>query len=268
MTDASICVLTLNQIAVTRLCLASLADSDLPPGTEIILVDNGSTDGTVELLQRFQQDASRPGLDIVVTLNSHNRGCPGGRNMAAALARRDHLIFIDNDVEIHDPQWVQKTSRTLENGTGIGVMGAVLVYADPPLRVQCLGVTIDADANVGFISENAAPPQPQPTLSEVQGVPGAFFALRRTLFHDLGGFDDAYHPGNYEDLDVCFKARASGLRVVCNHDLIAYHHAHSTTMNTPGISMRRVNVLNQRTFCDRWAETLRDDQKTLSPVGG
>jgi len=265
---ASICILTWNQLAVTRLCLRSLARTELPPGTELIFVDNGSTDGTVDELLALQKASPWPGVRISVLLNSENAGCASGRNMAAALARNEYLIFIDNDVEIEDHRWLARIVDFLAGNAEVGVMGAKLIYADTR-RLQSAGVAIDARANIRHIGNDEAPSSENYNRCRtVQGVDAACLAVRTELFRELGGFDAAYDPVNYEDLDLCFRVRQAGRVVAYNPAVEIIHHAHSTTNNTDVLPIRRVNIVNQKRFREQWGDLLRRDALSMEAEGG
>lgn len=265
--SASICILTLNKLDVTERVLRTLVATDLPRETQLILVDNGSSDGTPQRLLEFQRTHGCPALTVTVLLNATNRGCAGGRNQAAALATQSHLVFIDNDIELHDSQWLRNGLDFMSSHGDVGVAGGKLMYADEPRRLQSTGVRIDRDGGVRYIGDHEDPQRPEHNVCrDVQGVPGACFFIARRLFHEAGGFDEAFNPVNYEDLDLCYRVRQRAYRVVFMPTVAMLHRAHTTTHRTPELAIRRVNVRNQRIFRERWAAVL-EAELAASPTG-
>jgi O-antigen biosynthesis protein len=256
----SICILTLNKYEVTERALQTLRRTNFPSEAELILVDNCSIDGTPGRLIEFQRTHGCDKLRVTVVLNEVNRGCAGGRNMAAALATKECLVFIDNDIEFHDPEWLRK-GLEFTNRSSAGVVGGKLIYADRPDCMQAAGVAIDTSGNVRYIGDGDDPGRPEYNVAkEVQGVAGACFFIGAALFRQAGGFDESFNPVNYEDLDLCYRIRQRGYRVLYTPDVSVLHRAHTTTHRTPELQIRRVNIRNQQMFRERWAAVLEAEQ--------
>lgn len=181
---------TYNRLELTQNCLASIARHD--PVDEVIVVDNGSTDGTERLATHS--------LKI-------NTGFATACNIGARHATADHLIFLNNDTIVH-PNWTSMT-RHLEE-TDIGIVGPKLIY--PDCRIQSAGVAVDFSRPPGLEAWNLTVDWSQDPI-DVDAITGACLAIRSEVFWQLGGFDTGYWNG-YEDVDLCLASIAKGLRNV------------------------------------------------------
>ncbi|MDH7568740.1 MAG: glycosyltransferase family A protein, partial [Armatimonadota bacterium] len=130
--SASAVVLSYNKREYTQRCLTSVAQSDLP-GLEIIVVDQGSTDGTAQWLEAFSAQAPVP---VRVLRNDHNVGACTGRNQGIAAAAGRVFLFLDNDVVVEDRTALRRLVARLEAEPDCGIVTAKLVYPEPPHRIQ------------------------------------------------------------------------------------------------------------------------------------
>jgi GT2 family glycosyltransferase len=135
-------------------------------------------------------------------------------NLAAAKATAPHLLFMNDDVIVQQPGWDQALSATLTRAE-IGIAGAVLQY--PNGTVQHAGVVVGMGDAAGHCGRFQMSSGLWPWLRmsrDVTAVTGAMLGIRSELFRQLQGFDEAF-PVNYNDVDLCLRAREAGLRVVC-----------------------------------------------------
>lgn len=181
---------TFNRLELTQNCLASINRHD--PIDELIIVDNGSTDGTERL-------ATYP-LKI-------NAGFATACNIGAKHATADHLIFLNNDTIVH-PNWTSITQHL--DDPDIGIVGPKLIY--PDCTIQSAGVAVDFNRPPGLEAWNLTTNWAD-TLADVDAITGACLAIRTELFWELGGFDTGYWNG-YEDVDLCLASIQKGFRNV------------------------------------------------------
>ena len=190
---------TYNRLELTQNCLASIARHD--PVDEVIVVDNGSTDGTERL--------ATYALKI-------NTGFATACNIGARHATADHLIFLNNDTIVH-PNWTSMT-RHLEE-PDVGIVGPKLIY--PDCRIQSAGVAVDFNRPLGLEAWNLTVDWSQDPI-DVDAITGACLAIRRNTFFTIGGFDEGYWNG-YEDVDLCLAAVDAGLRNVYDSKATVTH---------------------------------------------
>lgn len=225
---------------LTKACLASLV-ATIPRGLdhEIILVDDGSTDGTREWLRTL-------GAPVRVLLNERNLGYAASNNRGAREARGDVLGLLNNDLVLL-PGWLPPVLRHFRLGRRPGMVGNVHLIPTTG-AVDHSGIAIDTNAKPAHLGiprglEKLRPSRP------VVAVTAACAFVRRDTFLALGGFDEGFQNGG-EDVDFCLRARAAGL-----HNWVAMrsrvlHHVSAS----PG---RKTNdEQNSRRLAARWRDVL------------
>ncbi|HEX5268663.1 MAG TPA: glycosyltransferase family 2 protein [Acidimicrobiales bacterium] len=246
---ASIVVPVWNNVAYTHACLVRLAGAT-PAGTyEVVLVDNGSTDATPELLAGLSGD-------VRVVRNDQNLGFARACNQGAEVARGRYLVFLNNDTEPH-PGWLEPLIEVLETEPDVGVVGSKLLF--PNGLVQHAGVLLVRDVGrdelhgyhrlAGSVPDDAL----VETRADLQAVTAAALAIRSELFAEIGGFDEAYWNGN-EDVDLCLKVRAAGRRVVYEPRSTLTHHESVSGPERFSRVTENVRLLNER-----WGERAAPD---------
>jgi GT2 family glycosyltransferase len=203
-----------NRAAFTARCLEALARTVDPATTEIVVVDNGSSDDTPALLVRAP-------LPVRVVRNGRNEGFARACNQGARQARGSLLVFLNNDTE-PEPGWLDAI-RAAAADPSVAIVGARLLYPGTR-RIQHAGLALTPQSIPDHLWRNA--PEDDGRAAEPRDldmVTGACLAVRREVFLALGGFDEAYVNG-VEDVDLCLAARARGLRVRYEPRAIVLHH--------------------------------------------
>jgi GT2 family glycosyltransferase len=249
--SVSIIIPTYNRPGLMASCYRALRET-LPPSVdaEVIIVDDGSTDGFDDL-ERLVQDDPR----AVLLRNDVNAGFVTSVNRGAGAATGDFLVFLNNDT-IPLPGWLRPLLRTFRDRPDAGVVGGKLVYPDG--RLQEAGAIVFSDGSAAnFGSGDPDPDAPEYSyLREVDYVSGALFVTRRSLFRDLGGFDRIYGFGYCEDSDYCFKVRAHGLRAYYQPESAIVHMEGGTSGTDVTQGPKRFQVINRETFVARWRSDL------------
>jgi GT2 family glycosyltransferase len=208
----SIVIVLYNRAELTFGCLVSLTSVTAP--IELVVVDNGSSDRTAELLERVR------GLRVI--RNPSNRGFLRAVNQAARRCRGRHLLLLNNDAELL-PGALEAALETLESDPAVGAVGGRLVLPDGRLQ-EAGGIVWNDGSCVGY-GRGEAPDRPEFMYRrDVDYCSGAFLLTPRALFERLGGFDDAFAPAYYEDVDYCLRLWARGHRVVYEPRATIEHH--------------------------------------------
>ena len=222
MAAVSIIIPVFDRLELTRACIDALARHTSPRSCEIIVVDNGSTDGTAEFL-REQSAAGRLRLHA----NSENCGFARACNQGARLARTDGLLFLNNDTEVQ-AGWLDPLLAVLAVDSEVAAVGCKLLY--PDRTIQHAGVLLVDHRPLQdpllavHIHQRAAESLPDANRPRIYGaLTAACLLVRRAAYRDVQGFDEGYWNG-YEDVDLCFKLRQSGGRLVYQPDSVVVHH--------------------------------------------
>lgn len=249
----SVIILTHNQLAVTRRCLPTLLQpADAP--WELIVIDNGSTDGTQDWLERdLAVQAREAGVEFRLIRNAANAGCSTARNQGIAAARGDCLVFQDNDVALRSRLAWARLRQELETQPKAAMVGPKLVYPTAPHAIQCAGVGISPRGRVLFRGRGEDRLAPEyNTPREVQCLISACCMVRAAVLRETGGFDEAFNPVQFEDFDLCYRIRERGWQCRYVPSVEMYHFESTTTAGTPTIPNTYVIVKNGLRFKERW----------------
>lgn len=186
-------------------CLESLSKTEYQ-NYEVIVVDNNSTDGSVEFLNK-----SFPEIQLI-KLNK-NYGFTIPNNMAAKMAKGKYLVFLNNDTIVTNT-WISELIKALETDKTI-VIGQSLLMK-PDVSVDSSGDFVDGIGR--SFSERKIPQK----LRYILSARGASMMVRKDAFLELGGFDESFFA-SYEDVELGWKAWLWGYKVVVVPTSIVYH---------------------------------------------
>jgi GT2 family glycosyltransferase len=247
----SIVVCFFNLVDTTSRCLDRVRDNSPGGLYEVILVDDGSDDPRVETL------AGRPGVTYI--RSDENLGFTHAANLGARRANGTYLVFLNNDTEV-ESGWLEALIDAAEDGPDVGAVGAMQV--SPEGRIREAGVAVWSDATGMGYGSGHDPAAPQYRFRrEVDYCSGSCLLVKRRLFAELGGFDEYFAPGYYEDPDLCFALRRAG-HVVLYEPGARVVHLEGATFGTDaspeaiGAHGRDSFELNRVKFRAKWAEEL------------
>ncbi len=221
----SIIIPTRDQFQFLAPCIESIEKSlgEGEPGNniEIVIVDNGSSESqAVTFLNGL---AGKPGFKVLKWGEPFNFSAIN--NFAARQCKGDILCFLNNDIEITDPRWLQQM-LPLAAREDVGAVGCVLLYPDD--SIQHAGVALDEQA----IARHVGTGEAVATLKErgldeviaVDACTAACLFTRRSLFQKLGGFNEQALPVAYNDVDYCLRLGEKGLPVLLVPAIQQLHH--------------------------------------------
>jgi GT2 family glycosyltransferase len=249
----SIVIPTFNRLDLTRQCLTAIAQT--APAAEVIVVDNGSTDGTREFL-RAEQDDGR----LRCLLNEENLGFGKACNRAAALSDREFVLLLNSDM-VPLPGWLDAMLSEFRDAT-IGIVGSRLLYPDG--RIQHAGADFAENRETQHVYRYAAADDPAVVVSrDCPVVTGASLLMRRSLYEKLGGFDEGYWM-YVEDVDLCIRTWHAGYRVrYCGDSVLIHHEAASSPTND---SRFMHLIAGWRRFHERWLGRMPEPVLRLTRV--
>jgi len=208
---ASVVIVNYNGRRHLQACLGSLLSDR--PNYEIILVDNGSTDGSVEYVERAFPE-------VGVIRNATNGGFGHGSNLGLRHARGEYVAFLNPDTAV-EPGWLDSLVAALDENPDAALATSKIVLVNNAGRintcgneVHCSGLTLCR----GMGLERGAFDEPD----EVGAVSGAAFAARRSILEQLGGFDPSFFL-YMEDTDLSWRVRLAGQRCLYVPQSVVHH---------------------------------------------
>ncbi len=237
-----------NQWPVTARCLAMLRRYPGDTPLEVLVVDDASDDETPQCLARCR--------NLRVARNERNLGFVRACNLGAANAQGDYLVLLNNDTQVQ-AGWLDALLATFRQRPDAGLVGSRLIYPDG--RQQEAGAIVFNDGSAWNYGHLDDPYKPQYSyVREPDYVSGAALAIRRDLFERLGGFDEHFAPGYYEDADLAFRVRAAGYRVYYQplSRVVHFEGVSAGTDENTGTGMKRFQAINRQKFLDRWRNEL------------
>lgn len=202
-------------------CLASVraALESVDGATELIVVDNGSSDGSCEAVRdKFP--------DVRLRALSENRGFPTAASTGVHATTGDWILFVNNDATI-EPDAITEMLAAVEGRDDVGSVAAQMLFAGTGL-INSAGLVVDR-LGIGFdrlIGTPAEASEPEPV--EVFGACGGGALYRRAMLTDIGGIDESFFIF-LEDADVAWRAQMRGWRSLYVPSAVVHHHHSATT---------------------------------------
>lgn len=244
-----------DNLLYTALCLQSI-ERHTPEAHEVIVVDNGCTDGTSEW-------CAAAGARVV--RSPVNLGFAGGANLGLAAAEGDVVVLLNNDA-LATPGWLAGLRGALGREEGVGIAGprsnwvsddqiiAHVPYAEAP------SAELDAFAAARG-REHAGQGR------EVTRISGLCMAIARAVLDRLGGFDTRFEIGNMEDEDYAVRARLAGVRLWVADDSYVHHFGHRT-FTSLGEDYDRLLNGNAMRYAMKWGLPIGGDPRGVMPGRG
>ncbi|MEO8439048.1 MAG: glycosyltransferase [Spartobacteria bacterium] len=244
--EISIIIPVCNQFSFTQACLASLQRHAANERFEVIVVDDGSTDSTAGEMDHT------PG--VIYLRNENNVGFIASCNRGAEKARGRFLVFLNNDTEV-TAGWLHALRETFALEPRAGFVGAKLVFPDGSL--QEAGGIIWRDATGWNFGKFDDPEKPEYNfLREVDYCSAACVMVPKAVFDSVGGFDSKFAPAYYEDVDLAFKIRRTGARVLYQPLSEVIHFEGATGGTDLSSGTKKYQEINRTKFAECWSDVL------------
>lgn len=216
----SVIIVTHNSSRHIKRCLDSIVKKK-PKNSEIIVVDNGSTDQTINILKKYK--------NIFLVQSQSNLGFGKASNLGATKALGEFLFFLNPDTKVIDNA-LNELLNFAENNE-FGIAAPQLIQPDGTIQPSVSHSSGIWNAIKEYVlgyknSYSEYVPKGEKKI-EVEAVYGAALLVRRSLFEKLGAFDERYFM-YFEDLDLCRKVRNSGLKIYYLPMIKIYHEVGGT----------------------------------------
>jgi GT2 family glycosyltransferase/glycosyltransferase involved in cell wall biosynthesis/Flp pilus assembly protein TadD len=238
----SIIILTFNQLHHTKICLDSI-EKHTPLSHEIIIVDNGSTDGTVEYLKEYIKTCEH----ARVIANSTNLGFSAGNNQGMAIARGEYILLLNNDTIVTEG-WLSSMISLLEREPKAGIAGPVTNNISGPQKIKEASYETLEEMEK-FASQWTETHKGQTIL--YPRVVGFCLLTRKSVIDLIGCLDERFATGNFEDDDFCIRAAQAGYEARIVMDSFV-HHTGSQTFKGAKINYMERMMKNWKLFKEKW----------------
>lgn len=216
----TIIVLNYNGLSHLQDCFASLVQLDYPQDRlELMLVDNASTDGSVEYIKRHYPQ-------VQVVQNAKNLGFAAGNNIGARAASSQYVVFLNNDMWV-DPQFVRGLVKAVQSDPEVVGAGAKILNWDGT-RYDFAGGALHFSGNAFQIGLHEPVRADRYTeIAPILFACGGAMIIERQLFLEVGGFDEDYFI-YFEDVDLCWRLWILGYKIVFAPEALVNHRHHGT----------------------------------------
>jgi GT2 family glycosyltransferase len=255
-----------NKIELLVACLNSVLDKTDYPNYDVIIVDNQSSDP--ELFNYYETVVARNLGKVRILAYPHPFNYSAICNQAAAEARGDYLLFLNNDTEIVHPEWLSQMMAHAQRPE-VGIVGARLLFPESG-KVQHAGVVVGMRLIAGhpFAHECGVndPGYMNRALLEqnYSAVTGACQLVRKSLYEEVGGQDAVDLTVLYNDVDLCLKIVAAGYKVVWTPFATLLHHESvsqkSLVVDLEKEAVKRTRIRKEvETMLVRWLPVIAHD---------
>lgn len=242
-------------------CLASIPDAVGDLTYDVILVDNNSPERDEFYDGFFWKNTDHKNKTVIY--NKENLGFPRACNIGSQRKNSPLLFFLNSDVILRKDAIVNAVKAI--DDPKIGVVGMKLIFPSEDLgtldsntrpagKVQHVGLCTNIRGNFYHIFIGWSPDHPKVLATrEVYAVTGAALLTRRAIWNKIGGFNEIYGGGTYEDVDFCLSARDLGYNVIVEQSAMGIHYTNGTAeFYKIGYPLQQ----NMMTFMSRWATRL------------
>ena len=250
----AIVILTWNGLELTRRCLTSLQLPMLPENVHVIVVDNGSSDGTPEYVRSLHR--------VTLIENGKNLGYAKAVNIGTRAAPTDaDIVLLNNDVELIEPDWLERLATTANSDPKIGVVGVKIVRDDGSL--QHCGAYLPMDTMWGQqLGGGEVDIGQYSGIHDCESVVFACAYVKRATLEAVGLLSEDFFA-YFEDTDYCLRTSLAGLRVVVCGDIRVKHSENSST-KVNKVSHSDIFLASQETFRKKWGKHLAETRYTQS----
>lgn len=239
--DLSIVIVSWNVRELLRACLQALQTTTQTISFEVLVVDNASSDGTVEMVAtEFPQHH-------LIALKE-NIGFAAANNLGASHARGEIILFLNDDTQVYD-HTLDQCVAYLRTHAEVGVLGCQLINSD-----QTLQPSVRKDPGVydqslillkiphifpSTISSYMCVDFDYQKTQTVEQVMGAFFMMPRAVFDQMNGWDEGYFLW-FEEVDMCTRVRAHGYSVVYLSTARCLHHKGASFASNRPLRLQKI----------------------------
>jgi GT2 family glycosyltransferase/2-polyprenyl-3-methyl-5-hydroxy-6-metoxy-1,4-benzoquinol methylase len=248
---ASIVIPVKDNWPYTKACLESIVRfTDVP--FEVIIADNGSQETMGEYLKKWHGRNRKVALRYV--RSGTNLGFGGACNRGITASSGNYIVILNNDTLVTSG-WIQGMLAPLKMDNKIGITGPMSNFVFGPQVVPDCPLRFESPDGVDFGRLAAYSGDFRQRRADMYALPsfviGLCMAMPRELVETIGGFDERFYPGNFEDDDLCIRARIAGYKLLLTGHVFIYHFGTRTFLKE-GFDFNKTMKENLDRFMEKW----------------
>ncbi|WP_425060457.1 hypothetical protein SCACP_11710 [Sporomusa carbonis] len=240
-----IIILTYNQLEYTKECIKSIRNYTEPGTYEIIIVDNHSTDGTIEWLKKQS--------DLKVIYNEQNLGFSKGCNQGITVASGDNILLLSSDVVVTHC-WLNNLTHCLYSDEKIGAVGPITNICSN-YQDRWVGCTSMEQVHEFAEKHNKTPDAWEERLKLV----GYCMLIKKEVVDRVGLFDETFTSESFEDDDYSFRIRLAGYKLILCKDTFVYNFGHHSLKNSESLRNNRDKFIAKWGFDSVYSTAFRHE---------
>lgn len=234
----SIIILTHNGLSFTRKCISSIFEHT-PEPIELIIVDNASKDETIPYLKTLSNTA--------VIANRENKGFPAGCNQGLKIANGENIVLLNNDTVVTN-EWLKRLLWCLDNQPQAGIAAPRSNLVLPHQAVRSASYkTLDQMHDFAHAISVKFDQQG----NQADHISGLCMVFKKSLADAIGGLDERFSPGYYEDTDFSVRAQIYGKKLWVANDVFIHHYGNSSFKTNRAVQIKTVKS-SEKKFFNKW----------------
>jgi GT2 family glycosyltransferase len=220
----SVVVVTWNRRNLLRSCLQSLTQQDLNQPFEVVVVDNGSDDGSPEMVLSDYGKTTRFRLELI--RNRENRGFCAANNQGFRASDSEFVALLNNDAEA-EPDWLRKLATAFEGRPDVGMAASKILVHEDPRRIDKAGHLIYPDGQNRGRGSGELDVGQYDRVEEILWPDGCAAMYRRAMLDQIGGFDEEFFA-YADDAELGLRAQIAGWKCLYIPGAVVRHHRGAT----------------------------------------
>jgi GT2 family glycosyltransferase len=220
----SVVVVNWNRRLLLESCLQSLGRQNLNQPFEVVVVDNGSDDGSPEMVLKEYEKSTVLGLHLI--RNSENRGFCAANNQGFAVSDSEFVALLNNDAEA-EPNWLQKLASAFDGRPDVGMAASKILVHEDPRRIDKAGHLIYPDGQNRGRGSGELDEGQYDRVEEILWPDGCAAMYRRAMLDQIGGFDEDFFA-YADDAELGLRARIAGWKCLYIPEAVVRHHRGAT----------------------------------------
>lgn len=241
--DVSIIIVSYNTRDLLKKCLETVCAAARDLKAEILVVDNGSLDGSPDMVvSEFP--------NVLLIRSEKNLGFAKANNQAVERARGKYILFLNSDTEVHEDS-IRHVKRYMDENPRVGICGCKLLNSDGTIQrsygpfPSLVGAFLTNIPGLSKLRSSMVLPNDRP--SEVDFVYGAFLMVRKNILNQVGSFDERFFI-YAEDVDLCKRVKDAGWLVMYDPRVAVIHHGGASTNYNVGMHGNGTKFSDQSFF--------------------